>query len=249
MDDSLTTTLDQEKTRRGLLALVGAGGAAAVAALWSRSNGAEAAPGGNFILGQHNDAGTAGTSLEADVYGMALQVRNTRTGDFADGIVGLTDGRYGWGVEGLSTGADGTGVWGQGEGARATGVFGVGKPGVWGYCVKTNGSGVRGQGNAPGSIGLYGLNTLGRRALRTKGQVQTDCARKVTLSNKNNLVSLPTGIKAGSSAIVLATVQGAPGNEALVRRAFRVDSTHIRIQFDKKPANPTAVGYWVIHTG
>ena len=76
-----------------------------------------------------------------------------------------------------------------------------------------------------------------------------DCARKKTLSAKDNLVTLPAGTQAGTNAIVLATVQGAPGNEAMVRRAFRVDSTHIRIQFDKKPANPTAVGYWVIHTG
>ncbi len=43
MNDKATTTLEQRKIRRGLLALVGAGGAAAVAALLGRSNGAEAA--------------------------------------------------------------------------------------------------------------------------------------------------------------------------------------------------------------
>jgi hypothetical protein len=26
-----------------------------------------------------------------------------------------------------------------------------------------------------------------------------------------------------------------------------VDSTHIRIVFNKKPANPVSVAYWVVH--
>jgi hypothetical protein len=129
------------------------------------------------------------------------------------------------------------------------GVKGSGKPGVYGVCYVEGGAGVRGDGEAPGSVGVFANNTPGRHALRTKGQVQMDCARKVTLSNRTNTVTLPTGVRASSNAIVLAVVQGAPGNEAFVRRAFRVDNTHIRITFDKKPANPTAVGYWVLHTG
>lgn len=79
--------------------------------------------------------------------------------------------------------------------------------------------------------------------------MEMDSAHNVTLSNKNNTTTLPTGVNAGTNAIVMAVVQGALGNEALVRRAFRVDDKHIRIDFDKTPAKPAAVGYWIIHTG
>jgi hypothetical protein len=68
-------------------------------------------------------------------------------------------------------------------------------------------------------------------------------------AGQSNLVKLPTGVEAGAFAIVLAMAQGASGNGAFVRRAWRVDDKHIRITFDKKPANPTAVGYWVVQTG
>jgi hypothetical protein len=76
-----------------------------------------------------------------------------------------------------------------------------------------------------------------------------NCARKKKLSEVGNTIALPTGVTAGASAAVLAMVQGDPGNDALIRRAFRIDNTHIRITFNKKPANPVSVAYWVVHTG
>lgn len=256
-------TLEQKKSRRGLLALVGVGGAAAAAALLGRRNGAEAASGyfdsnsaTPALLAINNDAGPGvegGSSGGTGVYGYSP---NVGTGVFGEsnsgyGVAGYTTSSTGVKGESVNaTGVKGTGNPGvHGFGGNDPGVKGDGKPGVYGVCNKGNGSGVKGEGNAPGSIGLFGKNTPGRRALRTKGQVQMDCARKVTLSNKNNTVALPASVRAGSNAIVLAVVQGAPGNEAFVRRAFRVDSNHIHIQFDKKPANPTAVGYWVVRTG
>ena len=66
MNDKPVTTLEQKKDRRGLLALIGAGGAAAVAALFSRSNGAQAKA-AVLQLGGDNDAGTSQTGLKADV--------------------------------------------------------------------------------------------------------------------------------------------------------------------------------------
>ena len=50
-------------------------------------------------------------------------------------------------------------------------------------------------------------------------------------------------------AAIMATVQGNPGNDAVIWRAYRTDSTHIRIVFNKAPANPVSVAYWVVHTG
>jgi hypothetical protein len=273
LDDSLTPTAEPKKSRRGLLALVGAGGAAAVAALLGRRNGAEAhgtvhydsndsdpavhgnntasGPGvwgaGNTGIGvfgySSSHHGVSGSSNSSKgVYGYSNSATGVR-GDGNPGVEGF--GGNGNGVYGSSNSA--TGV--KGNSASGAGVKGTGKPGVYGISGKDNASAVRGDGTKPGSVALYGKNTPGRRALRTRGQVQMDCARKVKLSNKSNTLTLPANIRAGSNAIVMAVVQGAPGNEALVRRAFRVDSTHIRIDFDKKPANPTVVGYWVIHTG
>ena len=137
-----------------------------------------------------------------------------------------------------------------GSSTSGPGVKGLGKPGVWGQCYRNNGSGVRGDGNAPGSIGLYGTNVATRRALRTKGRVQMDSIhKKKSLSNKSNLVTLPSAMHAGNNAVVLATTQGNPGNDAVIWRAYRADSTHIRIVFNKTPANPVSVAYWVVHTG
>ncbi len=68
MDDSLT--LEQKKSRRGLLAQVGAGGAAAVAALLGRSNGAEAvAP----LFGYSADVGVAGVQGDNAAGGVGVR--------------------------------------------------------------------------------------------------------------------------------------------------------------------------------
>lgn len=42
-------------------------------------------------------------------------------------------------------------------------------------------------------------------------------------------------------------MQGNPGNDAVIQRAYRVDTRHIRIQFNKRPAKPVSVAYWVAH--
>ena len=168
------------------------------------------------------------------------------TGVFGDGaLVGVIGhgGSGGLGVWGYSPGY--VGVFGESKGQA--GVSGRGKPGVYGVCYMDNGSGVRGDGNAPGTIGVFCKNTPSRRALRTQGKIQADCCRKKTLSNMSNLITLPTSVKAGSTAAVLATMQGNPGNDAVIQRAYRVDSTHIRIVFNKKPARGTMVAYWVVH--
>lgn len=266
MRETSTTRLEQRKDRRGLLALIGAGGAAAVAALLGRGNGAEAAPGDPFILGEGNSSGGAQTLVQADRNGLAFRVDNNNTGSNADGIRGETSGSYGWGVDGLSHGSDGTGVRGRctgaygtgvsGRGGRVgvsgvsktgTGVLGKGRPGVYGQSTGRGASGVRGDGSA-GSIGVFANNYSTDRALRTKGRVQMDCARKVMLSDENNLVTLPRGVTAGTSAAVFTTIQGNPGNHAIIKRAHRVDNKRIRIVFDKAPARPVRVAYWIIHT-
>jgi hypothetical protein len=275
MDDK--PIVEQKKSRRGLLALVGAGGAAAVAALLGKRNGVSAGAGGNFILGTVNDAGTATTSLETNRSGLALRVENDNTtvsgsgvyggaSGSGDGVRGRSFGSSGIGVRGLSDGASGRGVVGSGQlsgvqgsssngvgvkgiSVSSAGVEGEGRPGVYGKSGGDNASGVRGEGTRPGSIGVLAKNVPTRRALRTKGKVQMDCARKVTLSEMGNTIALPRGVSAATGAAVLAMVQGNPGNDALIRRAFRIDSAHIRITFNKKPANPVSVAYWVVHTG
>jgi hypothetical protein len=242
MSDSVA--LEQKKSRRGLLALVGAGGAAAVAALLGRTSTAQAEP-GSFDSNANGTPAVLGEHLFA-----GIGVKGTSPN--GKGVSGSSDtdkGVYGYGGYAgvLGESATGTGV-GGGSG-NGIGVKGMGKPGVYGVTIQNSGSGVKGEGKASGSIGVLAKNTPKRRALRTKGKVQMDCARKVTLSEMGNTIALPRGVTAATGAAVLAMVQGNPGNDAFIRRAFRIDNRHIRITFNKKPANPVSVAYWVIHTG
>jgi hypothetical protein len=237
MSDS--PTIEQKKSRRGLLALVGAGGAAAVAALLGRKNGAEAAA-------LYGDSDTGDPAVYGNNTGDGPGVKGSGIGVGVEGS-GIGNGVYGHSTS--ATGVYGTsqsyiGVWGNCP--NATGVKGTGKPGVYG--ISTTGAGVRGEGkDGADTVGVYAKNTPSRRALRTMGKVQMDCCRKKSLSNKDNLITLPSGTRAGSNAAVLATMQGNPGNDALIQRAYRVDSTHIRIVFNKRPARGTRVAYWVVH--
>ncbi len=212
MSDNVTPTLEQKRGRRGLLALIGVGGAAAVAALLGRRNAAEAAP----LQGTSSD-GTA-----------AVHGNNTGWGT---GVVGW--GINGRGVFGWSDNRPGV----EGSG-YTTGVKGTGKIGVRGV----------GNGNS-GSMGVHAKNSATKLALRTEGRLQMDCVRTKSLPNRSNLVTLPSGVNAGSDAVVLATAQSNPGNDAFISRAWRVDSKHIRIVFNKKPATSTKVAYWVVFPG
>ncbi len=225
MSDKPVSTLDGRKDRRGLLALIGAGGAAAVAALLGRSNGAHAADGDNVKVGQSN-SGTSVTTI-------------TMSGSSTDAtFYAANAAAAGPALQGLSVAGDGVqGLSGFMGTSIGRGVYGYGH---WG---------VVGEGLSEGSIGVLAKNDPGRRGLRTRGQVQMDCVRQVTLTAKSTKVTLPSGTKAGTNAVVLATVQGNPGNDAVIWRAYRVDSTHIRIVFTRTPANPTVVAYWVVRPG
>jgi hypothetical protein len=212
----------RRRNRRQALALGGAAAAAAtVAALgMNGSRKAHAATGDAIIIGQFNEADPGdNTTLSGDVDGApALRVEN-------HGTAGAIQGQSWKGGAPAIDGIGNTGV--RGEGSEV---------------------GVRAIGSGAGTIGLLAKNTPDRRALRTEGQVEMDCARTEALSAKSTEVTLPAGTTAGSNAIVMATVQGNPGNNAVISRAYRVDSTHICIVFNKKPARPTKVGYWVVHT-
>ena len=212
------------------------------------------------LLGRNGKAEAAPGTFDSTSGTAAVTATNTGTGAGVDassnayiGVAGTSvSGMFVWPINvrwGVWGSGDEIGVVGSSPAAGGTGVMGSGKPGVYGRTFTNNGTGVRGEGDAPGSIGVFGKNNPGRRALRTKGQVQMDCARTKTVSAKSNLVTLPAGVKAGTNAAVMATVQGNPGNDAVIWRAYRADSTHIRIVFNKTPANPVSVAYWVVHTG
>ena len=158
MNDKPTTTLEQKKDRRGLLALVGAGGAAALAALFTRSNGAQAATGDNLILGQSNTADQP-TFLQADqLIAASLHVEN-RGGGNRRAIEGVSDG---------DTPPIAAGVTGRNEAAgpdAGAGVFGSSQNGfgVFGASTHPQGSGVAGVSNPPEGFPL----SLQARSIRS----------------------------------------------------------------------------------
>ena len=159
--DRPVATAEQQKSRRGLLTLIGAGGAAAVAALIGRNNGAEAA-GATFFDTTSNpvvktDNFGTGTALRArSVDGIGVIGRHKAT---------ASNFPMRWDIGVLGHTSDGVGVWGAAE--DNTGVFGgsVGRRGVHGegawagvFGQSANGYGVDGQStNGVGVKAVGGL--------------------------------------------------------------------------------------------
>ncbi|MBI1886135.1 MAG: hypothetical protein HYS09_07490 [Chloroflexi bacterium] len=141
MSDRPVPTFEQQKSRRGLLALVGAGGAAVLAALVGRSARTEAGHDTTnvFHLGEDNTAvPTAPTTRTAGIDNdAALTVDNAdATTAFRDGIYGFgsgvdSAGFFGladtWGVLAVSATGDGIGVEGDNTnaGELPVGVLGL----------------------------------------------------------------------------------------------------------------------------
>ena len=176
MNDKPVTTLERKKDRRGLLALIGAGGAAALAALLSRSNGAQAGHGpadatNALHLGQPNTA-PAGlpTLIDANSEHDALRVTNNFPGPEAvalaastvSGFAVLANSQSGRGVDGASV--SGIGVRGESQSGpggffgsqSGTGVEGRSESGAGGNFHSESESGVLGASS--GGIGVQGLS-------------------------------------------------------------------------------------------
>jgi hypothetical protein len=181
MTDKPVANADEQKSRRGLLALIGAGGAAAVAALLGRRNGAEAVqapisgesdntvPG---VLGTNNDDGPGVRGVNTDV-SLPGGPGVTGTSEVGFGVWGASDGDAG--VVGQSTkGAlvwtpAPRGVWGRGMEAGHVGVEGTSAGGrgvVGGHMNQPTGLttrddiGVLGYGwdGGTGGVGVWGAS-------------------------------------------------------------------------------------------
>lgn len=176
MDDKPTATLGKQKNRRSLLALAGAGGAAAIAALVSRSNGAKAGHDATNVLhlGETNIAPNI-THLQADVAGSpVLRVSNGNSltalsngieggSQVGIGVAGFSQSNIG--VQGLSP--SGTGV--RGASGSGPGVSGQSQSGPGMQGNSQSGTGVQGgsqsgngvHGNSPSGAGLSGISDSG----------------------------------------------------------------------------------------
>ena len=193
MSNEPATILERKRDRRGLLALIGAGGAAAVAALLSRNGSAEAGHDDTiaFHLGVNNtQLPTSGAQRSADFDGNAIRVNNSSTDDAASGVAGQSNGvglvavpfaagliGYASGTAGTQGGVVGTAFNGRGvigrHGATPTsaptkkdiGVLGVAKNATGGGTGVwgVSKTGVRGVGSGTGSIGVVGKGKVGVR--------------------------------------------------------------------------------------
>jgi len=168
MNGKSTADVSKEKSRRGLLALMGAGGAAALATLLSRSDGAQAGHGGGIDpdalhLGEENTAppGTV-TKLLANVgedgeSGTAFIVENANS-EFGGAIAGTWHGPgTGGGVRGFNH-SSGGGPGLEGDSDAGPGVLGFGQPGVAGLSDSDNG--VVGRCENPEMAGVLGKAEL-----------------------------------------------------------------------------------------
>ena len=165
MSEESTADVSKEKSRRSLLAVVGAGGAAALAAVLSRSNGARAGHDGTNVLhlGEENTApaGTV-TKLLANVgengeSGTAFIVENANS-EFGGAIAGTWHGPgTGGGVRGLNH-SPGGGPGLEGESDTGPGVLGFGQPGIAGLSMTDNG--VVGRCENPEMAGVLGKAEL-----------------------------------------------------------------------------------------
>jgi hypothetical protein len=149
MNDKLTATLGQEKSRRGLLALVGAGGAAALAALLSRSNGAQAG---------HGSLNASSSTADPAIHG-----DNT---DGGPGVEGTSDS--GFGVLGRSQSGDGvhgsspSGTAGHFTSQSGDGVSGESQSGFGVFGRSQSGPGVAGQSQSGNAV--EGFSEIGAGA-------------------------------------------------------------------------------------
>jgi len=174
---SLTPTAPRgsDLKRRGLFAMGAALLGAAATKLAGPTQTVEAAAGGNFILGQANDAGTTTTKLNANVAldntlnlstnandGNALVGLNTGNGG---GLVGSVTGtgtalagvsQQGIGLSGTSFAASGATPF---AGVSGFSAHGFGVRGGTSATAQENGSGVLGEGGA--QTGVQGTSTTG----------------------------------------------------------------------------------------
>src|SRR3989304_5782577 len=100
MSSNIQTALERKKDRRGLLALLGAGGAAGAAALLGGDKRARAATGDPLIVGQENEAGDGDTTRLSAAVDDEPVLDVTNTG--AEGIGVRGQSGSGAGVKGES---------------------------------------------------------------------------------------------------------------------------------------------------
>ena len=172
--------------RRELFTKAGAAAAVAAVAGIALSQTAEAADGGNMLIGRNNAGNSSnstvlsgGTSLyvidgvtgggnQSSIRGRATAdeyagVRGEASGSSGIGVYGLSSGSNGFGVRGENSETGGFGVYGlnSGVGTDSAGVYGRNTGsghGVWGRTSDAGGAGVYGINAEADGVGVYGLH-------------------------------------------------------------------------------------------
>ncbi len=195
MDTSGPSSVSENTSRRRMLTLIGAGGAAFAASLLpqgvARAGHGDGVDPDALHLGESNTAPTdSGTGVDADVDNFAFGVRNNNTGEAAGAIRGLTSGLKpaisaetdaddGVAIDGTSSGPGfgDAGNFGNGNGIGVRGGSGSGT-GVAGS--SGSGTGVRGQsetGTAVEAIsGPVSKGPSGGQALSVIGTAQIEAS-------------------------------------------------------------------------
>jgi len=166
MNDSPRSILEQKKDRRGVLALIGAGGAAAVAALLGRGNGARAATNDPLIIGQDNEQDSGdNTRLGGSVdWGGVFEVGNRSSEGSGIAILGKSydpAGGYGPGSGVVGESSTGAGVFGEVFGESGSGIGVAGRSNRTGPPGDGEGSGIGVSGKSGSGDGVDGTSQSG----------------------------------------------------------------------------------------
>ena len=158
--------------RRELFTKAGAAAAVVAVAGLASSKTAEAADGGNMLIGRNNVGNTSNSTVlsgGSSFYvidgvtngGNSSSIRGANSTDDHSGVRGEATGSAGRGVYGTSSGSNGVGVYGLNDGAGTNGAGVVGRNiggshGVRGEATNAAGAGVYGIHSTAGGRGVYG---------------------------------------------------------------------------------------------
>ena len=112
--------------------------------------------------------------------------------------------------------------------------------------------GVFGAAESGDGIGVQGWGPTGVKAISDKYALDVDGANRFTQAGTTTVAAgtsakTVSGLKVGTGALVLATVQGAPST-VMVASAKRVSATKIRIFLTgNAPAGGVKVGFFVLN--
>ncbi|GAA2629660.1 hypothetical protein GCM10010399_71950 [Dactylosporangium fulvum] len=220
----------QHVSRRGMLAGLGAGGAAAVAAAVTGGSPAAGDPGDPVGQGADNNAGTTSTILRSNLTGATLDVRNTVGSSGGGSVAVKANAEVGVDANGFDAGV-------VGFSSNGNGVIGRSDIGF----------GVVGTATGPGGVGVVASapDEFSKTALDVRGQVHFTRSGVATVPAGATSVTV-SGLHIFGSTHALAVAQR---NTAVWVKAAVPDQASGQLSLHlnaKAPSGGVPVAWWLL---